>query len=240
MLLITDQIAITTDKSRFEELLRGSKSAIERFVYYKIKFKEDAKDIIQDVYMTAFQKIDSLKDESNFKAWVIRIAQNKCNDYYKVLCRLLAESHVEGDIRKFFTFLDSDVFLPNWDFGEDNCGNETNLFPKVRIIRNGAEITCDKAPDMLDVVGRYTVEIAGKSYDTMCVMDIEFYNSGVATEQFIDKSGRTILWRRFNHDDWAYNRYKQMWSKKLPNNERITINGETYVHWYDCITDYIL
>lgn len=22
-------------------------------------------------------------------------------------------------------------------------------------------------------------------------------------------------------------------------NERLTINGETYVHWYDCISDYI-
>ena len=30
------------------------------------------------------------------------------------------------------------------------------------------------------------------------------------------------------------------WSEQLPHNERITINGETYVHWYDCISDYIL
>lgn len=23
-------------------------------------------------------------------------------------------------------------------------------------------------------------------------------------------------------------------------NERLMLNGETYVHWYDCITDYVL
>ena len=25
------------------------------------------------------------------------------------------------------------------------------------------------------------------------------------------------------------------WNELLPENERITIDGETYVHWYDCI-----
>lgn len=26
----------------------------------------------------------------------------------------------------------------------------------------------------------------------------------------------------------------------LPENDRLKVNGTTYVHWYDCITDYIL
>ena len=93
---------------------------------------------------------------------------------------------------------------------------------------------------MLDVVGRFYVTINGKEYDTVCLMDIETNHSGAVIEQYLDKNGRTVLWRRFNRDDWAYNRYKQKWSEKLPNNERITVNGEIYVHWYDCITDYIL
>ena len=59
-------------------------------------------------------------------------------------------------------------------------------------------------------------------------------------EYYLDHSGRTVLWRRFNRDDWALNRYGQRWSEKLPNNERLTLNGDTYVHWYDCITDYVL
>ena len=35
-------------------------------------------------------------------------------------------------------------------------------------------------------------------------------------------------------------RYGRPWSELLPGNERITINGATFVHWYDCITDHIL
>ena len=56
----------------------------------------------------------------------------------------------------------------------------------------------------------------------------------------LDKNGRTILWRRFNRNDWAYDRYGKLWSEQLPENEQLSINGQIYVQWYDCITDYIL
>lgn len=155
-------------------------------------------------------------------------------------CRILAESHMENGVKRYYTFLDGDAFLPNWGFGEDNCGNEVNLVPKGDISRSGNVVQCADKPFLLDIVGRCTVKIAGKNYDTVRVMDVETYNNGVVSEQFLDKNGRTILWRRFNRDDWAFDRYKKLWSEILPQNERLTINGKTYVHWYDCITDYIL
>ena len=155
-------------------------------------------------------------------------------------CRFLAESHVENGIRKCFTFIDNE-FINNWGFGPDNCGQETNLARKGLLTRDGSTVTGDFKPDLqaLDVVGRYNVTIAGKTYDTVCVMDIECFNDSVASEQYIDKNGKTVLWRRFNRDDWAFHRYGKRWTELLPENETLTINGETYVHWYDCITDYI-
>lgn len=154
-------------------------------------------------------------------------------------CRLLAESHTSGGIKKFHTFLDGADFLDNWGYGDDNCGNEIYISAKGDITKDGAVIQAADKPYLLDIVGRYNVEIAGKTYDTVCVIDIEAYDSGVTTEQFLDENGRTILWRRFNNDSWAYKKYKKKWSEMLPDNERMTVNGETYVHWYDCITDYI-
>jgi len=154
-------------------------------------------------------------------------------------CRYLAESHEENGVRKLYTFLDGDDFLNNWGFGEDNCGNEVNLSRKGLLNREGAVVSGQMKKEMVDVVGRYDVTIGGKTYDTICVMDIQCFNDGVATEQYLDKNGRTILWRRFNKNDWAYKRYGKLWTEALPENERLVINGETYVHWYDCITDYI-
>ena len=155
-------------------------------------------------------------------------------------CRFLAESHSENGIRKCYTFLDSE-FIKNWGFGPDNCGQETNLSRKGLLYRNDSTVTGDFKPDLqtLDVVGRYNVTLGGKTFDTVCVMDIECFNDSVASEQFIDTNGRTVLWRRFNRDDWAFNRYGKKWTELLPENETLLINGETYVHWYDCITDYI-
>lgn len=427
--------------TEFEILLNECKNAVDRFVWFKLSSKADADDVLQDTYLTAFQKFDTLADKSHFKAWIISIARNKCNDYYRrkaksvdvsiderteqpltasrygyveqhdvydtleslsendkqiinlfyiqgynqseisqrlnipigtvksrlytarnnfkrlylpdtiyrkvdenmkklpefmpeytitkldkepfsvkweelmgwfivpklgerlnwaiydfpkrnrteydemqvvgkaeihgiegveitakqyapmdcnktdndkiaertfiahltdTYCRFLAESHIIGGVKKCYTFLDGDEFIPNWGFGENNCGNEVNLSAKGDIIRNGSEITAADKPFLLDIVGRYKVKIGGKSYDTICVMDIETYDGGVVSEQYLDKNGRTILWRRFNRNDWAKDRYKKNWTEILPDNERITVNGEVYVHWYDCITDYII
>ena len=81
-----------------------------------------------------------------------------------------------------------------------------DLRPKGLLTRTGNVITGTTAKEVVDVVGRYKVTIAGKTYDTVCVMDIECFNDAVASEQFVDQNGRTVLWRRFNRDDWAIDR----------------------------------
>ena len=155
-------------------------------------------------------------------------------------CRYLATLRNDGDVRNYITFLDGDAFLDNWGFGEDNCGNETNLTVKGDITREEDVITSAEKDFLLDVVGRYTVEIGGRSYDTVCVIDIDTYNNGVMSEQYIDANGRTVLWRRFNRDDWALDHYGKLWSEQLSENENRYVNGKVYVEWYDCISDYIL
>ena len=154
-------------------------------------------------------------------------------------CRLLAESHVEDGIRKCYTFLDGEPFAENWGFGPDNCGTQIHLTPQGLLYRNGHIVTGQSLRESPDVVGRYAVTIGGKTFDTICLMDIECFNDAVASEQYIDQNGRTILWRRFNRNDWANDRFGAPWTELLPHNERLTINGETYVHWYDSLSDYV-
>lgn len=158
--------------------------------------------------------------------------------------RYLAESHIEDGVRKCYTFLDGDSFMKNWGFGEDNCGNETHIAAKGILQRTGNIVEFCKGvhgSQHLDVVGRYTVEIAGKVYDTICVMDVESYDDAIVTESYIDKNGRTVLWRRFNSDNWAVGQFRiKSWSEELPGNERLIVDGKVYVHWYDCVSDYIL
>ena len=154
--------------------------------------------------------------------------------------RFLAESHIEDGVRMVHTFIDDDEFTENWGYGEDNCGNPIHLSQKNLIERKGNIINGKLKPEVVDIVGRYEVTIGGKTYDTVCVMDLNCYNDPVVSEEYIDRNGKTILFRRFNRDDWAYERFGKKWTEMLPDNTKLYVNGETYVHWYDCITDYIL
>lgn len=154
--------------------------------------------------------------------------------------RFLAETHIEDGIRMVHTFIDDDEFTENWGYGEDNCGTPVHITQKNLIDRHGNTVKGNVKPEIVDIVGRYNVTISGKTYDTVCIMDLNCYNDPVVSETYIDKNGRTVLFRRFNRNDWAFDRYKQKWSEMLPDNERLIVNGETYVHWYDCITTYIL
>lgn len=162
-----------------------------------------------------------------------RFAVQLTDDY----CRILAECHPDNGVIRCFTFLDGDDFLNNWGFGEDNCGNPVNPVPKGLINRCGKSIVCPDSGSAIDVFGRCRVTLGGRAYDTICVMDVKCYNKSVVSEQYIDRNGRTILWRRFNRDDWQSKLRGGSWSERLPDNERLTINGQTYVHWYDCLTD---
>ena len=154
-------------------------------------------------------------------------------------CRYLACTAMLHGVKRFLTFLDGDEFLPNWGYGENNCGKEVYPRPRGMLRRKGSVITGDLDGELMDVVGRYTVTLGSRQHDTICVVATT-NGPDTLSEQFIDRSGRTVLWRRFNRDDWALARYGQRWSERLPRSERLLVNGVTFVHWYDCLSDYPL
>lgn len=67
----------------FENLLEAERVSVERFVRFRMTSKADADDVLQEVYLTAYQKFHQLKNKDAFKAWIISIARNKCNDYFR-------------------------------------------------------------------------------------------------------------------------------------------------------------
>lgn len=156
-------------------------------------------------------------------------------------CRYLGGMTTGKDgVRRITTFLDGDTFSDAYAIGEDNCGFEVDRCPKGVITACGGDLITDAKGDVSDIVGRYNVTIVGKTYDTVRLIDIQLSkDSCMMCEYYLGKNGRTVLWRRFNRDDWAMGRYGKKWTEMLPDNERITINGKVYVHWYDCVTDFV-
>ena len=178
----------------------------------------------EDPMRTAVDASNGGQDEWTF------IAQIK--DGYT---RFLAAEHLEQGVRTITTFLDGEAFTRNWGFGEDNCGTPVHLTPRGLIRREGDRVTASVQGDVMDLVGRCRLTLDGTAVDTVCLMDLGMYEEGMVSEQYLNREGRTVLWRRFNRDDWAQDRCGKRWSELLPENERITVNGQTYVHWYDCL-----
>lgn len=196
--------------------------------------------VVSPAYIHGVEGVEILTEFENYGSEYIDATSHT---YYAQLseshCRWLGESYIDKNgAKRLLTFLDGDDFISQWGYGEDNCGNETNLKAHGIILREGKTISVMSDKQILDVVGRYSVKFDNKEYDTICIM--EYFENGVITEQYLDKNGRTIICRRFNKNDWAFRRYGKLWTEMLPENETLTVNGETYVHWYDCITDYIL
>jgi len=69
------------------------------FIKKRIKNKEDAEDILQDVYIKLHKNIDALTDEEKLVSWIYQITRNTINDCYKKCYRLkkveFEEYHIE-------------------------------------------------------------------------------------------------------------------------------------------------
>lgn len=155
-------------------------------------------------------------------------------------CRYLGGIFTEQDgTQKFTTLLDPD-FHDDYGIGTDNSGFPTHRAPEGNIVETDEGLCLPTEDDVSDIVGRFMVTVGDISYDTVRLIDYQSsQKGGMLCEYYLDKNGRCILWRRFNQNDWANKRYGKLWTEMLPENETLTVNGETYVHWYDCVTDYI-
>lgn len=50
-------------------------------VYARVQSRADAEDIVQDVFLKAYNSLATLRSHELFKAWLYRIAVNKVNDF---------------------------------------------------------------------------------------------------------------------------------------------------------------
>ena len=71
------------DKKAFDELYRLTQNDVWFTCINLIKNEDDAKDTMQNTYITAFLKLPNLNDTSKFTVWIKKIAVSKCRDFLK-------------------------------------------------------------------------------------------------------------------------------------------------------------
>jgi RNA polymerase sigma-70 factor (ECF subfamily) len=114
----------------------------------KIRSKEDAEDILQNVFIKVSSNVDKLEEKIKLKSWLFTITRNAVIDYYRVNAK---KRTVSGEI-------DEDVFAsdePDHTKGLDQCmSSMINLLPdEYRDIIIDSEIKEIKQKDLASKYG---------------------------------------------------------------------------------------
>ncbi len=75
------------DKQSFNRLVILYQARIYNLAYNYVKTEEEAKDVAQDVFVTAYRALPKLRDDTKFGAWLYQIGINHCRNRYKKLKR---------------------------------------------------------------------------------------------------------------------------------------------------------
>jgi len=82
------------DQTRFNQLVEAHRHELHVHCYRMMGSVEDAEDMVQETFIRAWKKLDSLQDVSALRAWLYRIATNICLDTLKSRSRrFLPQTH---------------------------------------------------------------------------------------------------------------------------------------------------
>ena len=74
---------LSNDKDAFQSFYQSYSTKIFNIALGYTKNKEDAEEIVQDVFVKIYQSAASFKGESSVSTWVYRITVNKCLDFLR-------------------------------------------------------------------------------------------------------------------------------------------------------------
>ncbi len=84
-------------QAAFKELVLKHKDKVRNLIYLTLGDVDYVDDIIQDVFISAFNNLLNFRFESKFSTWLYRVTINKCRDYLR-----------KKKVRSIFTVLDED------------------------------------------------------------------------------------------------------------------------------------
>lgn len=77
------ETAAKGDKSAFDSLYERTRKGVWFTCISLLRNEENAKDIMQETYITAFEKLPLLTDFGGIQSWLNKIAANKCKNYIR-------------------------------------------------------------------------------------------------------------------------------------------------------------
>jgi RNA polymerase sigma-70 factor (ECF subfamily) len=74
--------ACAGDKEAFDDIYRMFAPLVHGVVLARVP-ADDVQDIVQDVFLAAYNKLDTLREKNAIGAWLVRIARNRAAEFYR-------------------------------------------------------------------------------------------------------------------------------------------------------------
>ena len=117
------QRAQAGDSAAFDEIVERHKGAVFRAALAALRNREDAEDVTQETFITAYRKLDAFRGESQLRTWLSRIAWNRSMDYRR-----------RGRNRSFLHLDEPDaVELPTAEASPEQATLTSSVHARVRL-----------------------------------------------------------------------------------------------------------
>lgn len=74
---------VSDTHQKFKEVVYSKYKKFYTHACIQVGCKDTAKDLVQDTFTTAFEKLDSFKHQSSIETWIFGILHNKIQMYYR-------------------------------------------------------------------------------------------------------------------------------------------------------------
>lgn len=90
------------DLAAYDQLIAAYRGQIYGLIYNMTSNREDTEDLLQEVFIKAYQSLPKFKGKSSFYTWIYRIAINRTINFIKRRKRrsTLSLDHVDGGIER--------------------------------------------------------------------------------------------------------------------------------------------
>src|SRR5512135_3547900 len=71
------------DLDSYQKIYEHFARKVLNFIYRMVNSVEEAEDLTQETFITVYEKLESLKDDTRFEPWLFRIARNYVYQRYR-------------------------------------------------------------------------------------------------------------------------------------------------------------
>ncbi|MGA7874866.1 MAG: RNA polymerase sigma factor [Desulfoferrobacter sp.] len=71
------------DRKAFDKIVELFQDKVFRMVYYRTGSRMDSEDLLQDIFLQAYNSLPKLKEHDKFEPWLFRITLNRIRDFYR-------------------------------------------------------------------------------------------------------------------------------------------------------------